>query len=185
MNRVAAIAAGLVLLAAAYGVAATRPTDELIEAPFASRGQLGVTVTSQHVIATAHDAYLAHEVELGNWRGTTSGIWFVAEGTIEATTEPRLVEADLLIDDVRYAVTSRVGGAVTDKTTGVGFPATGAVLIELPGDILGRLGARAAVLRISTFGDDRLDSVVDIVIDLTTLHTVARANLEVATGGAP
>ena len=84
MNRKLAIVAGIGLLAAAYGVAATTPSSQLVEAPFGFRGALGDTVSSPYLIATVHEASLAHEVELGFWRGTTSGVWFVAEATVES-----------------------------------------------------------------------------------------------------
>ncbi|MEO5534389.1 MAG: hypothetical protein ABIR17_04580 [Pseudolysinimonas sp.] len=185
MKRGLAIVAGLGLLAATYAVAATTPTSQLVEAPFGSRGSLGDTVSSQHLIATVHEASLAHEVELGSWRGTTAGVWFVADATVEATLESKLIEVDLFIDGVQYGGTKRGdGGTVDEHTVAVRFPATGPLLIELPADVVNFPGARSAVLRISPFGDDRLDSVVEIVIDLTTLEVADRVELEPARDGS-
>jgi hypothetical protein len=184
MKRPLAIIAGIGLLAAAYGVAATTPTEQLVEAPFGVRGAIAEPISSAHLIATVHEVSLAHEVELGLWRGTTSGIWFVAVATVEATVAPTLIEADLLIDGVRYPVTWRGDGDTVDTNAlDVLFPTTGPLLIELPADVLDFPGARSAVLRIGPFGDDRLDSVIEIVIDLTTLDIVDRAELEPATDG--
>ena len=181
MKRGLAIVAGVGLLAAAYGVTATTPTSQLVEAPFGSRGSLGDTVSSSQLIATVHEASFANEVELGYWRGTTSGVWFVAEATVEATLKPTLVDVDLYIDGVRYGATKRgEGDTVDNQTAEVRFPKTGSLLIELPGEVLDFPGARTAVLRISPFGDDRLEGVIEIVIDLTTLDAADRVELEPA-----
>ena len=184
MNRAVAIVAGLGLLAAAYGVAATTPAEELVEAPFGTRGAIGEPISATHLIVTVHEVVLAHEVELGVWRGTTSGIWFVAEATVEATVKATVVEADIFIDGVQYPVTRRGDGDTVDTSSAeVLFPATGPLLFELPADVLELPGARTAVLQISTFGDDRLDSVIEIVVDLTTLDVLDRAELEPTRAG--
>ena len=185
LSRPLAIVAGIGLLAAAYGVAATTPTSQVVEAPFGSRGSIGDTITSSDLIATVHDASLANEVELGLWRGTTTGVWFVAEATIEATLTSRVIEIDLFIDGVRYVATGRGDGDTVDtNSVAVRFPTTGPLLIELPADVLDFPGARTAVLRISTFGDDRLEGVVEVVIDLTALDVDDRVELEPARDGS-
>jgi hypothetical protein len=185
MKRGWAIVAGLGLLAAAYAVTATIPASQLIEAPFGSRGSLGDTVSSSQLIATVHEASLAHEVELDLWRGTSSGVWFVAEATVEATLESTLMDVDLFIDGVKYAATGRgEGDTVDENAVAVRFPRTGPVLIELPAEVLDFPGARSAVLRISAFGDDRLEGVIEIVIDLTTLEVLDRIELEPARDGS-
>ena len=184
MKRGLAIVAGLGLLAAAYAVSATTPTSQVVEAPFGSRGSVGDTVSSSNLIATVHEASLAHEVELGLWRGTTSGVWFVAEATVEATVESTLMEIEIFIDGVRYAATGRgEGDTVDENSVAVRFPTTGPLLIELPADVLDFPGAHSAVLRISSFGDDRLEGVVEIVIDLTTLDVDDHVELEPARDG--
>jgi hypothetical protein len=184
MNRAVAIVAGLGLLAAAYGVAATTPAEELVEAPFGTRGAVGEAISASHLIVTVHAVELAGEVVLGFWSGTTWGLCFVAEATIEATVEATVVEADIFVDGVRYPVTRRGDGDTVDTSSAeVLFPTTGPLLFELPADVVEFPGARTAVLQISTFGDDRLDSVIEIVVDLTTLDIVDRAALEPTRAG--
>jgi hypothetical protein len=185
MRRGLAIAAGLGLLAAAYAVTATIPASQLVEAPFGSRGSLGDTVSSPQLIATVHEASLAHEVELDLWRGTTSGVWFVAEATVEATLESTSIDIDLFIDGVKYSSTNRdKGGTVDQNSVAVRFPRTGPLMIELPAEVLDFPGAQSAVLRISAFGDDRLEGVIEIVIDLTTLDVADRVELEPTRNGS-
>ena len=183
-SRVVGILAGVALLAAAYAVTATIPTSQAVEAPFASRGVIGDEIVSQHLIGTVNGAALANEVELDLWRGTTNGIWFVADTTLSAMTEPELIQVDLFLDGVRYPSSSRGDGVLDESSVDAGFASTGPILVELPADVLERPGAREAVLRISTGFDARLDSVIEVVIDLTQLDVDERVELESTRTGA-
>jgi hypothetical protein len=178
-SRVGGILLGVALVAAAYGVSATIPSSELVEAPFGVRGALGERIVSQHLIGTVHDVSFADEVELDLWEGTTNGVWLVADATLAATLERELVDVELFVGDVRFESSSRADSSTVDGSVlDPGFPLTGPMLIELPADVADRPGARSAVLRISTGSDPRLDSVIELVIDLTQLEGVDRAELE-------
>jgi len=178
-SRAGGILVGVALLAAAYGVTATIPSSELVEAPFGTRGAIGDRIVSQHLIATVHDAFLADEVELDSWQGTTNGVWFVVDATLEATVEREGVDVELYLDGVQYTSSSRPGSSTVDASVvDPGFPLTGPVLIELPADVVEQPGAHAAVLRISTGSDPRLDSVIELVIDLTQLDTRGSVELD-------
>lgn len=184
-HRALGVLAGIGLLIAAYAVAATTPGSQLVEAPFGSRGAVGEPISSSHLIATVHEVSLARQVELGFWRGTTAGVWFVAEATVEATVDPTLMNVDLFVDGVRYPATSRGEGDTVDaNTVAARFPRTGPVLIELPADVAAVPGATSAVLRIGPFGDARLTGVVELVIDLTTLEILDQVELEPARDGS-
>jgi hypothetical protein len=178
-SRAAGIVAGVALLAAAYGVTATIPSSELVEAPFGTRGALGDRIVSQHLIATVHEVFLADEVELDLWRGTTNGIWFVADATLDATVAREGVDVDLFIGGVRYPSSERADSSTVDGSiVDAGFPVSGPMLVELPADVVDLPGANAAVLRISTGSDPRLGSVIELVIDLTQLESVDRVELD-------
>jgi len=173
------ILAGVALLAAAYGVTATIPSSELVKAPFGVRGAIGDRIVSQPMIVTVNEVFLADEVELDLWRGTTNGVWFVADATIAATVEREGVDVELYLDGVEYPSSSRADSSTVDgSVVDPGFPMTGPILIELPADVVDRPGARSAVLRISTGSDPRLDSVIELVIDLTQLDTDGSVELE-------
>ena len=177
-SRGLGILAGVALLAAAYGVTATIPSSELVEAPFGVRGAVGDRIVSQHLIATVHEVFLADEVELDDWRGTTNGIWLVADATIVATLDREGVDVELYIDGVEYPSSSRSDSTVDSSVVDPGFPITGPILIEMPADAVDRPGAHAAVLRISTGSDPRLDSVIELVIDLTQLDKRGSVELD-------
>lgn len=184
MRRGVALAAGLGLLALAYGVSATTPPQPVLEAPFGTPATIGEETVSRHLVVTVHEVTLADRVEVDGWRGTTSGVWLAGEVTVEATTEPRLVRIDVLIDGVRYAPSGRLDDGIVDWTVDAGLPSTGAFAVELPADILERAGARSAVIRIGAGSDSRLDSVVELTVDLTTLEHVDRVAYDAVRDGA-
>jgi len=179
MSRGARYAGGAALLVLAYLVAFTTPGTALVEGSIVTTGHIGEQAITRSIAATVHDAQLAEQVDFDFWIGTTSGIWFVADATIVATTSRRGVEADVFIDGVRYPSTERVDTDTVDGSViDAGFPVTGPILVELPADVLTFPGARSAVLRISPSGDSRLDGVIEVTIDLTTLEVESRLELE-------
>jgi hypothetical protein len=183
-SRLGGILIGVALLAAAYGVSATIPSSELVEAPFGTRGAIGDRIVSQHLVATVHDVFLADEVELDSWGGTTNGVWLVIDATLEATVEREGVDVELYVDGVQYPSSSRADSSTVDgSVVDPGFPLTGPILIELPADIASQPGAHGAVLRISTGSDPRLDSVIELVIDLTQLETRGSVELDLTEPG--
>lgn len=176
------VGVGLVLLA--FGATLLTPPDEVEGAPFPVSGELGDQLVSQHHVVTFHEFALADEVELAFWEGTTGGVWFVAEATIAARVDRQTVDVDLFVDGVRFEVSGRADSDTVDgRVADAGLPQTGPILIELPADILDRPGARSATLRLASSGDTRLDSVVEVRIDLTELERHGRLELEAARDG--
>lgn len=184
MRRAFAVLAGLGLLALAFGVAYSAPGDDEIEAPFVVSGELEQQVVSQHLVVTVLDAQLADEVVVETWRGTTSGVWLVVDATVQARTERSTVDVNVYIDGVRYPASGRIStDAVDGRVADAGFPVTGPVLVELPADIVERAGARSAIVRFSSGIDARLDSVIDVEVDLTSLQHDDRVDRESARDG--
>lgn len=185
MRRGVAVAGGIGMLALAYLVTATTPGQPVQEAPFATPAVVGEPATSRTLVVTAHEIVLADEVEVGGWRGTTSGVWLAGELTTEAIAQTSFSSLDVFVDGVRYTATRRMSGAtVIQASTAPGFPVTGPFAVELPAGILEQPGARAAVLRIGEGLDARLDSVVELTVDLTTLERVDRYEAEPVRDGA-
>jgi len=177
VRRGVGIVAGLGLLAAAFGVAFTTPGDDAMQAPFPVTGGLGDRIESTYLVVRAHDAQLAHEVVLDGWTGTTAGIWLVVDTTLGARTESLSLGAELTVAGVRYRATQRVDN-LDGQALVAGLPISGPFLIELPADILDDPGARSAVLRLGPGFGLRLDSVVEITLDLTALDLVDVAEPE-------
>lgn len=179
MKRVLAVAAGLGLLAVAYGVSYTTPGQPVLEAPFGTPAVIGEETTSRHLVVTFREVVLADEIEIASWEGTTSGVWLAGELTVEATTEPTTMRLDVFIDGVRYSGSGRIDDeTVIGGLAEAGLPITGPFAVELPADVLDLPGARAAVIRVAGGGDSRLDSVVELTVDLTTLEHLDRAEYD-------
>lgn len=184
MRRARGVLAGLGLLILAFGVAYSTPGDAQVQAPFVVSGEQGEQIVSEHLIVTVNDAQLADEVVVDEWRGTTSGLWLVVDATVEARTERSTVDVDVFIAGVRYPASGRISTkAVDGRVADAGFPVTGPVLVELPADILERAGARAARVRVSTGLDSRLDSVIEVELDLTSLEQHDQVEREPARDG--
>ncbi|WP_395638805.1 hypothetical protein [Pseudolysinimonas sp.] len=184
MRRPLAVLAGLGLLLFAFGVAFSTPGDDEVQAPFSVAAEVGEETVSRHLVVTVHDAQLADEVVVDDWRGTTSGVWLVVDATIQARTERSTVAVNVFVDGVRYPATGRIGtDAVDGRVADAGFPVTGSVLVELPADILDHPGARTATVRFSSGIDARLDSVIDLEFDLTSLPSESRTERDPAREG--
>jgi hypothetical protein len=183
MKRAVGYLVGAGLLVLAFGVAASTPADDVIEGPIPVRAALGEPAAFGDLALTVHDVALAREIEIDFTRLTTAGIWFVAESTVEGTTGRTAVNVDVLIDGRRYPASGRAGGTVDENVVEAAFPVTGAVIVELPADVLDLAGARSAVLRFSPSGDARLDGVIELVVDLTALEVADDLAIESARDG--
>ena len=178
MRRPLAYLAGFGLLVLAFGVAFSTPHDDVIEGPIAVRPALGESAAFGDLALTVHEVSLAREIEVDLTRLTTAGIWFVAEVTVEGTTERTAVVVDVLIDGRRYPASGRAEGTADENVVDAAFPVTGPVVVELPADVLDLPGARSAVLRFSPRGDARLDGVIELVVDLTALEVDDRLEVD-------
>ena len=179
MRRSVGYLAGAGLLLLAFGVAFSTPHEDVIEGPIPARTVIGEQAAFGDLVATVHEVSLAREVEVDLTRLTTAGLWFVADVTVAATTERTLIQVDVLIDGVRYPASGRADRAsIQGGVVDAGFPITGPVVVELPAEVQDLPGARSAVLRISPGGDSRLDGVIEVVVDLTSLEIAERTEVE-------
>lgn len=185
MRRALGVPAGLGLLVLAFGVAYSAPGDPQVQQPFAVIGGVGDEIVSQHLVATVHEAGLAEVVQLDAWRGTTAGVWLVVDATVQARSERTTVDAKVFIDGALYPGTNRTSTDTLDgRVADAGFPVSGAILIELPADVQTRPGASTATLQLSAGGDVRLDSVIELTLDLTDYPVEARIERDTPRDGA-
>lgn len=185
MKRRLPLLGGIGLLVLTFGVAYSTPASELIEAPFGATGAEGDRIVSEYIVAKVHDVQLADEVRLGEWRGTTSGVWLVVDATIEARLERTGVHVEVLVGGVTYRSTDRADSDTVDgRVIDPGFPVRGVILVELPSDVRDHAGATSAVVRIADSFDSRLASVVEVPVDLTKLQLHERAELVPVRPGA-
>jgi hypothetical protein len=185
MKRRLPLLGGIGLLVLTFGVAYSTPASELIEAPFGATGAEGDRIVSEYIVAKVHDVQLADEVQLGEWRGTTSGVWLVVDATLEARLERTGVHVEVLVGGVTYRSSDRADSDTVDgRVIDPGFPIRGVILVELPDDVRDHAGAASAIVRIADSFDSRLASVVEVLADLTDLRRHDHAELVPVRPGA-
>jgi len=164
----------LVILVVAGVVQATTPTDDERDAAIAVSGSIGDTLSGRNIAGRVDSVELAHEVSADNgWTGETTGTWVVVEArasaVVDETTGPSL-NAVLRIGDTTYSASSRPRDAtIADASLQAGIPVTGALVFEVPSDVLTTPAARAARIEFAAKSDTRADSLVVVTVDLTAL----------------
>jgi hypothetical protein len=165
---VRALVLALVLAAGAAAVQRTAPSEEDQVAPFVETADVGAWGQARTVAARVEEVALADEVTDGEWTGTTDGVWVVVTATAETTLGPATVDASLRLGGRRYAASDRAEDALGTATLQPGLPVRGVVVFEVPAEVLRDHGADARV-RFATQTDPRLDSLVEVPVDLAGL----------------
>lgn len=173
------IAGGLALLGVTYAVAATVPSTAAMEAPFGTQGVIGETLSGRVLEATVTEVRFADELRADDWHGTTNGVWLVADAIVAGVIEPSTVTAVLIVDGVEYAATDRISfDALSERVVDPLLPIIGSIAFEVPADLPQAPGAGAATLVLQPGRDARLESVLEVRVDLTSLEHVDRIQLE-------
>lgn len=182
--RSAANGLGLVALLAVGGVIAhTAPSDARWQQPLEVRGHLGDVLTGRNIEATVHDVRLAETVSAGNgWTGETPGTWVVADISAEAVVDEfaaSMQTTQLRIDGVTYGATERAGlGSLDGAALSLGIPTSGPLFFEVPTAVLQSDSARHAEILLGISSDPRLDSMLVVDVDLSTLRVESSIDTE-------
>ena len=166
------------LLAAAFTVRATQPTDEEQVKPFVTTAVLGQQVEGRDLVFTAADAYLADRVTTASWVGDSEGVWLVIDATIGSKLGIATPYATMTLGDLRYTSSDRPDDAVLGGSLDPGLPQSGSFVFELPLSALEGPDATRAVVRFATAFQVRLDSAIDMTLDLTQLEHQSSAALQ-------
>jgi hypothetical protein len=165
------------LIAVAFVLKLTEPSDDDLQGPFVSYARFGEQVDGRDLTWKADTAYLADRLTSPDWVGETDGVWLVIEGTIGSKLELTTPFASIRIGDKRYTASDRPGDAVLGDSVAPGLPQAGAFVFELPRSVLESADGRQAVARFATGWDIRLDSATDMVLDLGQLDHRSSATL--------
>jgi hypothetical protein len=181
-------AAGLAVLLVATGfVAATAPREADWEQPFAIDAPLGEPAQGRNIAATVHDAAIAERVVDRRWRSGEGSTWVVVDASAAAVTSEigaLLGHAALVVGDRVYLASTRPSGlTLNGASLSIGVPTRGALLFELPADVLGDPAAAAARLELAVKADPRLDAMLLTPIDLTALPVLPEYVLDDAEWG--
>ncbi|WP_349308597.1 hypothetical protein [Microbacterium sp. MM2322] len=174
-------AGGIALLVAAWGVTQLTPGEELTTSSFVETVGVGEHAVGREMVVTVTDVAGAERVsDTTGW--SADGTWVVVDLSAESRfTEVgvRLGLATLVVNGDTYRASERPV-SLLGRQLEVGAPTTGSVAFELPPGL--RDGS--AVIRFTVSDRDwRLDSVVELPVDLGSLSWEAERELAPLAGG--
>ena len=158
-------AIGAALLIAAWGVVQVTPDDDVATQPFSVAAEVGRAVESRGLAVTVTDVRLGESAAAAGWRA--DGTWLVIDLEAAARGDERaarLEQAALVLDGVTYRASERPPSLFSQALT-IDLPRAGSIAFELPADA----ASRTAVLQLGLDVETRLDSVVELPIDLAAL----------------
>lgn len=162
-----AIGAGLV--AAAWGVGLVTPSEDIATAAFPVATEIGKPADARGFTATITDVRLTDRAVAGGW--FAEGTWLLVDVEAAATrTEEgtNLSGVTFTLGDRTYRASERPDTYVDALFTAplaVGLAREGTVGFELPEGASG-----IGTIRLSLDPDTRLDSVIEVRVDLDTLE---------------
>ena len=166
---------GLVaVLAIAWFVTQTTPTDEAWQGPIVVSGEMGEILTGRNIEAVVSDVRVAEAVTASNgWAGPTSGVWVVVDASVAAVVDDvgaSLGTAELVINGVTYSASDRPdNGTIARASLSTGIPLTGPLMFEVPRELVESEAASSAAIQLAIKGDPRTDSMLVVGVDLTAL----------------
>jgi hypothetical protein len=184
MNHLPTWLATIALLVVAGIVSAITPADDAEVAAFIVTGEIGEPVTGRDIVATVTDARTSTSVTgAAEWSGdepwTSEGNWLVVDVDVASVTGPRVMyltgavtldNAVFVLDGREYRATERTP-SMLDERLNPGVPRHGSLAFELP--VLSGTG----VLQLATSTDTRMDSVLEIPIDLDALSPLSETEV--------
>jgi hypothetical protein len=177
VKRPAAILAALGLVAAAFLIRFTQPSDENQLSPFVATLAPGQRAEGRDLTLEVQDAYLADRLTSDTWAGETDGVWLVIDATIGARLGVATPYATLTADGVQWTSSDRPDDAALGGSLDAGLPQSGSFVFELPTSLVESEAGRHAVVRFATAFTVRLDSVFDVPLDLGSLRHEPNATL--------
>jgi len=177
VKRIPATLALAAFVGAAFLLHLTEPSDEELQGPFVTYAQFGEQVEGRDLTWLATNAYLADRLTTSEWIGETEGVWLVIEGTIGSKLGVTSPDVSILIGDLRFVASDRPGDAALGESLSAGLPQSGAFAFELPRSVLDSPEGTRATARFATGFRVRLDSAIDMVLDLTQLEHRTTATL--------
>ncbi|QEW04417.1 DUF4352 domain-containing protein [Microbacterium lushaniae] len=173
MRRWLAWPMGAALLFGAWLVAQVTPTEDADEAPFVVPAVLGEEARGRSLTVTVTDVRLAEHVSAGGW--AAEGVWLVVDLDAAATQEEDrtyLGGASLVIGGRTYRASERPASLFQQPLL-VGIPRAGSLAFELPPGAVDE----PALLHLSGDWETRLDSLIELPLDLAALDLTESSEL--------
>ena len=164
------IGAGLLVLA--WLVALVTPSEDAHEAPFPVAAAVGEEGIGRNIAVRVDEVRRAESVVEGGW--TAEGNWLVVDLEAAAVVKEgvSLTLATFTVDGRTYRASERPM-SLLQAGLFAGIPQTGSLAFELPDELVDGTG----VLRFAIDSDTRLDSVVEVTVDLAELEAEASVEL--------
>ena len=174
LKRVANGVGLVVVLAIAWFVTQTTPTEEEWQAPIVVSGDIGETLTGRNIEAVVSEVRIAESVTASNgWAGPTSGVWVVVDTSVSSVVDDfgvSLGTAELVIDGITYSASERPDdGTIARAPLTTAIPLTGPLMFEIPRDLVESEAAASATIQLAVNSDPRADSLLAITVDLSAL----------------
>jgi hypothetical protein len=174
LKRVANGVGLVVVLAIAWCVTQTTPTEEEWQAPIVVSGDIGETLTGRNIEAVVSEVRIAESVTASNgWAGPTSGVWVVVDTSVSSVVDDfgvSLGTAELVIDGITYSASERPDdGTIARAPLTTAIPLTGPLMFEIPRDLVESEAAASATIQLAVNSDPRADSLLAITVDLSAL----------------
>jgi len=168
----------VVILGVTWIVAHTSPNEEEWQAAMPVTGEFGEVLTGRDIEATVHGVQLADEVvAYTGWAGPTSGVWVVVDASVAAVVTDNTVgigAAELQVGSVIYTASDRPDfGSLLPHSLTTGIHLRGPLMFEIPRELLDSDAAASAIVRLGRDSETRLDSVIEVPVDLTALKVAA------------
>lgn len=182
MKNVGVWSVGILLLVAAWVVTQVTPGQELTESSFVHTAGVGDRAVGREMIVTVTDVGAADRLsDAGGW--SAEGNWVYVDADVESRSTEifvRLGLAVLVIEGNTYRASERPSSSLLGRQLEVGTPTRGSLAFELPPD----LSEGDAVIRFMVDDQDwRLDSVVELPVDLAELSHADDHELAPLSGG--
>ena len=164
---------GVALLVAAWGVVQLTPVDDDAQRPFVIPAAVGETASGRAFEITVTDARIGDRAVASGWQA--DGTWLVVDLEASARGEEAgasLDHAVFVVDGVAYRASERPD-SFFESALSVGIARTGSIAFELPEN----LSERTGVLHLALDDETRLDSLVEVPLDLAALERDAEVEL--------
>ena len=164
---------GVGLLLAAWGVVQLTPDDDDAQKPFVIPVAVGETAVGRAFEITVTDARIGDRAVSGGWHA--DGTWLVIDLEASARGEEtgaRLNHAAFVVDGATYRASERPE-SFFESALSVDIPRTGSIAFELPESLADASG----VLQLALDGETRLDSLVEVPLDLGGLGSTTEVEL--------
>lgn len=165
---------GIGFVAAAWVVMALTPPVDAREAPFAVIAEIGEPATGRNIEVTVTALHRASTATAQEWQA--EGNWLVVDLDAAAVISDQaasLREVTFTIDGRTFSASERPD-SILDESLLVGVPRSGSVAFELPAE----LTAGSGILTFALSTDSRLDSVIELAVDLDELPVEREVVLE-------